>query len=131
MASIDAGADYCRFSSCSFRLFFWGGILALFFRKTLRAPKDTEELAEGWRRCTTSRLWRDSAALEAWSEKGSVKNSPDVRKKAFRAVLLLGEPSYRETLQLLQPLGVVTETRALPQRQIDAPPHSCMARTEK
>jgi len=113
---------------------FSGAVSFVLFRKTLRVrTKDTEELAEELKALYATRVASggDLAALEAWSEKRSVKNSPDVRKKAFRAVLLLGESSYRETLQLLQSLGVVTETRALPQRQIDAPPHSHTVQTEK
>ena len=85
---------------------FSGAVSFVLFRKTLRVrTKDTEELAEELKALYATRVASggDPAALEAWSEKGSVKRSPDVRKKAFRAVLLLGEPSYRETLQLLQP----------------------------
>jgi hypothetical protein len=86
---------------------FSGVVSFIFFRKTLRArTREAEELVEELKAHSARRVAsaRDPGAVEGWSEEWSGHSSQDVRKKALRAVLVLGEPSYRGTLDLLQSL---------------------------
>ncbi len=104
---------------------FSGAVSFVLFRKTLRVrTRDTEELAKELKELYAARAASvsDSAVLAAQLGKGSAQDSSDIRKKAFRAVLLLGEPSYHETLQRLQSSSVITETQATPLRQSGPPP---------
>lgn len=86
---------------------FSGVVSFVFFRKTLRArTRDAEELAEELKARYAARggSGRVLGAVAEWSDSRSPASPSEVRKKAVRAVLLLGEPSYCETLDLLQPL---------------------------
>lgn len=89
-----------------FSSLFSGLVSFILFRKTLRVRiEDAKEFAEELKtlRAIRAASGRDPETVAEWPKIWSGASSPDARKKAFRAVLLLGEPSYHETLKLLQP----------------------------
>lgn len=86
---------------------FSGVVSIVFFKKGLRArTMDAEELAEELKALYASKTASGRAPeVEGEGSEWAGANSPDARKKALRAVLLLGESNYRETLALLQTQG--------------------------
>jgi hypothetical protein len=85
---------------------FSGLVSFILFRKTLRVRiEDAKEFAKELKalHVTSDVPFMAPEAVAEGPESWSGASSPDARKKAFRAVLLLGEPSYHETLKLLQP----------------------------
>jgi hypothetical protein len=95
--------------------------LAIFGRSLRAQTKATEELAEeiqalhatrlasdNWSEAWRSRavealkaqLVRDPESVNSWLESWYIKRYQRFRAKAFRAVVVLGEPSYREVLDM-------------------------------
>ena len=125
--SIDAGADCAAFLLALFASFFWGRVslaLLLLGKRCACAPRTLRNLRRSWKALYPAKVTPLEKIRRLWKhgrKKGPVKNSPGCRKKAFSGC----SSSWRAQLprdparSYYNPLGVVTETRALPQRQID------------